>query len=431
MLQLLRRARVPAWALSRDWPLTRGEPALADIRIDAGRIDSICPCGEQTPTDGETWDLAGVPLLPALVDPHVHFSQAFTRTRTRTSALHGGVGLLAGIEAMFKDRATWTHEDLRSRIQRALQLSWEGGVVHLRSHTVWAMSAKAPLAWSVEREMAEEWSDRVVYERVLLARLTACVDMGHAQALAKAVAAERVRARLGAFVHTSTFDVNALRNFFRAAQDHGVGIDLHIDEDLNPTAQGMSAVCNILEELSFESHVACSHACALSAQPESVALHTLDAAAKLPITLIACPMTNLLMGDAASADRTPRLRGFTLVKEARARCIPVLFGSDSAQDPYISIGACDAMETLFAAVLAGQLDAPFDTWTDSICRAEWLNGVRSAKPLAPGAPANLVLFPMADAASFPSRAYERVVLRAGRVASGAVPPQWAAAGPSR
>ena len=127
--------------------------------------------------------------------------------------------------------------------------------------------------------------------------------------------------------------------------------------------------------------------------------------------LTAFNITNLLLQDAATG-RTPRQRGLTLVKEARARAIPLLIGSDNVQDPFCRVGSLDPVEAMQAAVLAGQLDEAFDSWSQALCRADWLG--REPAPHAPaleGRPADLVVFPRAEATAWPSRAAERRVLR--------------------
>ena len=125
------------------------------------------------------------------------------------------------------------------------------------------------------------------------------------------------------------------------------------------------------------------------------------------------PITNLLLQDAAT-DRTPRLRGLTLVKEARERGIPLLFASDNVQDPFCRAGSLDPLEAMQAAALAGQLDAPFDTWSDALCRSDWLQRQPLARASLDGANADLVIFTASDVHSWPSRSAPRVVLRHGR-----------------
>jgi cytosine deaminase len=213
-------------------------------------------------------------------------------------------------------------------------------------------------------------------------------------------------------VHSSNWDAEALRHVFIAAAEAGLDVDLHVDEELNPEARGLATTAAIMRETGFSGRVVCGHTCALAAQPDNEALATLDAVAQLPITLITLPITNLLLQDAATG-RTPRLRGLTLVKEARARGIPVLVASDNVQDPFCRVGSYDPVEALAAGVLAAQLGEPFDDWSDSLCRSDWLRRTPDSAPTLVGAAADLVIFSDADAWGWPSRASRRVVLRGG------------------
>ena len=189
-----------------------------------------------------------------------------------------------------------------------------------------------------------------------------------------------------------------------------------MDEELNPAACGLATTAALIKDMGFAGHVVCGHNCALSAQDQLQALATLDAVAQAGITLVTLPMTNLLLQDAVTG-RTPRLRGITLLKEAKARGIKVLMASDNVQDPFCHVGSYDPLEAFAAGVLAGQLEAPFDVWSESICRADWLRGGLAAHPLQTGSSADLLIFKNSSAWSFPSRSHERVVIRQGRIVS--------------
>ena len=129
--------------------------------------------------------------------------------------------------------------------------------------------------------------------------------------------------------------------------------------------------------------------------------------------MVSLPATNLLLQDAVTG-RTPRQRGITLVKEARERGIPLLFASDNVQDPFCRLGSFDPVEALGTAALVAQLDDPFDTWSQALCRSDWLQRAPApATPTLVGATADLVLFTRADRHGWPSRAAARVVLRDG------------------
>ncbi len=411
-------ARLPRWLLPPDWPLAAdgATPALARIDIAGGQVTRVAPA-QPAATATAGWDVGGAPVLPGLVDAHTHLDKAFILPRI------GAVepGLLGAIGAVIRDRDHWTREDLRQRAERGLQWAWEAGTTHLRTHVDWWDPAAPPLAWEVMSELAAEWRGRLRIEQVALIKLGLFQDRGTARRLAARVAATGAHALLGGFVHTSNWDPAALRELVLAAQAHDLDLDLHVDEELNPAAQGLAHTAALLRETGFAGRVVCGHNCALAAQPEAQALATLDAVARAPITLVSLPITNLLLQDAATG-RTPRQRGLTLVHEARARGIPLLFASDNVQDPFCRVGSLDLIDTMLAAALAGQLDDPFDTWSQALCRGDWLQRTPSAGPSGlVGASADFVVFPTASADAWPSRCAPRVVLRAGRAVGTAAP----------
>ena len=421
----LLNGRLPRWVLPQSWPSINGTVVNADITFENGKVTGLAPHVSEEPpvvAAGEAWNLCGALVLPGLVDAHTHLDKAFTLPRM------GDVtpGLLGAIEAMMADRQTWSHQDIHQRASRALQWAHASGVVHLRTHCDWWEPDATPLAWSVLKELAQDWADRMVVERVSLIPLHLYADRSAAMALAAQVAASGPGAKLGGFVHSTNWDAQALRHLFEAAMAHELDVDLHVDEELNPAARGLATTATLLAEMNFPGRVVCGHTCALAAQDESQALATLDAVADAPITLVTLPITNLLLQDARTS-RTPRQRGLTLVKEARARGIPVLVASDNVQDPFCPIGSFDPLEALSAGVMAAQLPSPFDVWSESLCRSDWLarnSGHNSQKPLQMGSDANLLIFKTADVWGFPSRTHSRVVMQRGRLTHGTAAEEW-------
>ncbi len=409
----LRHARLPRWLLAGGWPEAAGQPALAQLTLRNGRIDAVTPmpaeaAGPAADTDAGVLDLHGAPVLPAFVDAHVHLDKVFTASRIQDVV----PGLLGAIEASGRDVLRWTPDDIRSRAARGLQWACDAGTTHVRTHVNWSDIGPLPMAWPVLDALANAWHDRVRLELVSLTKLSSFARIEDARTVAAQVAATGPHALLGGFVHSSNWSVDALHNLLRAALEHDLDVDLHVDEELHPEAQGLLATAQILRETGFAGRVVCGHVCALAAQPEAVALKTLDAVARAPITLVSLPITNLLLQDAVTG-RTPRQRGITLVKEARARGIPVLFASDNVQDPFCRVGSFDPVDVMASAVLAAQLDAPFDDWSQSLCRADWLQRTPAATPTLVGARADLLVFAHSDASGWPSRATPRVRLRNG------------------
>jgi cytosine deaminase len=410
--------RLPRWLLPSDWPQQGGIPVLARLAIDAGRVRSVQPAAQAPVPSAAAWDAAGTLALPGFVDAHTHLDKAFTLPRMKEVQ----PGLLGAIDAMLNDRVHWTPADVRERAARGLQWAWECGTTHLRTHADWWEPDATPMAWPVMAELAQEWAGRVRLEQVSLIKLPLFEDAAQAMRLAKTVKATGPHAVLGGFVHSTNWSEAALRHLLLAAQACDLDVDLHVDEELNAAAVGLQTTARLLREIGYEGRVVCGHVCALAAQPEAQALATLDAVARAPITVVSLPATNLLLQDAVTG-RTPRLRGITLVKEARERGIPLLFASDNVQDPFCRLGSFDPVEALGTAALVAQLDEPFDTWSEALCRSDWLSRApATARPTLLGAPADLVLFTDADRHGWPSRTAKRVVLRDGRVTQGDATP---------
>ena len=130
------------------------------------------------------------------------------------------------------------------------------------------------------------------------------------------------------------------------------------------------------------------------------------------------PYTNLHLQDSSQREplRTPRLRGIAPVHEARARGVPVAFGSDNHRDGFFPGGDLDPLQTLALAAVAVQLDDAAMVWSHSIGRsAAQVIGLANDAVLRPGASADLVLHPGRNSAEVLSRAATgRRVLRAGQ-----------------
>ena len=415
-IEVLQRARLPKWALPQDWPQHVGQPLLADIHIDKGQISRISPHIETLESSHriQSLDLEGALLLPSLVDAHTHLDKTLTLSRMGPV----GPGLLNAIQAMMHDRAAWTQEDVKTRATKALLMALKAGVTHIRSHCDCWEPGQMPLAWGVLEELSQSWMDQIRLERVALIPLALFKNKDDALFLAQSVKASQNRvpgAMLGGFIHSSNWEPEALENLLFAAQTHELDLDLHVDEELNANAQGLKVLATRVQQTGFSGRVVCGHTCALSQMPEVESLKILDEVAKAGITLVTLPITNLFLQD-AQTHRTPRIRGMTLVKEARLRGIPVLIASDNVQDPFCAMGSYDPMEAFSLGVPMGQLNPAFDEWSELLCRPEWIHSKISPpahQPFGVGAQADLICFTQANTTGFPSQTHARQIIRAG------------------
>jgi cytosine/creatinine deaminase len=343
------------------------------------------------------WQVLALP-----VDPHVHLDKTFLWPRARPAA----PGLFPAIEATLADRAGWTPEDLRARAGQALAEAAAAGLRALRTHIDW-MEPHMPLAWRVLDEAGAE--AQVGLQRAPLAP----VDLLGDPDLGPPIAAEVARTGdgvLGAFLYRHADHAAKLARIFRLAADHGLRLDFHVDEGLEPEADGFDEIVRLTAMHGMGGRVLCGHGCALSIRPADQVARVLADAGKAGVALCVLPATNLWLQDGAPG-RTPRLRGLAPLHEARAAGVEVMFGADNVADPFYPYGSYDAIETLRLACTAAHLDPALwlEAITDAPARALGL----APRRIEAGAPADLLLIRGADWHDALRRPAPRRILRGG------------------
>lgn len=341
-------------------------------------------------------------VLPLLVEPHTHLDKAFTISRCRPEA----PGLFGAIEAMARDKANWTAEDLRTRIESGMHEAWATGCRAIRSHVDWNLP-EVPLAWDIAAEVAQDWHARMPLIRASLSGIDLLGDPDHGPSIAARVAQDGQV--LGAFIYRHPDLETRIPFVFDLAEKHGLLLDFHVDEGLEPEATGLDLIIAEATKRGMGSRTLCGHACSLSIRPD--APKVIEAMARAGVALTVMPTTNLYLQD-MSPDRTPRLRGLAPAQELRAAGVPVLLGTDNVRDPFYPLGLHDPLESLRLAVLAAHLSA--DDWTDAITHASASALGLAPQSLAPGEPADFLLFAAPDVLTALARpGVPRQVFRAG------------------
>lgn len=356
-------------------PLRLPDGRVARLGLEGARIASVMPVQE-------------VPVavaLPLPIDPHLHLDKTHTAHRCRAAA----PGLFGAIEAMDADKAHWTEEDLRARMERALREIRAAGYAAVRSHIDWTAPGE-PLAWSLLPEVAAEVPQLHV-DRAALAPLDLLGDPEAGPAIAARVA--ETGGVLGAFAYRNDDLLAKLARVFGLAERHGLRLDFHVDEGLDPEARGFDAIAALTRRSGMAGRVLCGHACSLSVLSEDDLRQSLESAAEAGLALTVMPTTNLHLQD-MQPGRSPRRRGLAPLQEARAAGLPLCLAADNVRDPFYPHGAYDPLHVLRTAVLAGHLEP-----------AEWLDALTAAPARAmglpvpsiePGAPADILLIAARD-----------------------------------
>jgi cytosine deaminase len=381
-----------------------------DLIVTGTTIASVTAHDPQIHGDG--CDLQGRMVWPCLVDLHTHLDKGHTTPRRPNPD-----GSFRGaLDAVHADHPLWTADDVAARMAFALECALAHGSKAIRTHLD-SLAGLAARTWPVFAEHREAWAGRIELQGVCLVPTELYGGPG-GEDLARIVTEHG--GLLGGFpLMGPDIDAQLLRLLDLAGR-FGRDVDLHVDESLDPAAQVLDRVAEAVRTTGFAGQVVCGHCCSLAVQDEATALRTLDKVAEAGIAMVSLPMCNLYLQDRA-AGRTPRLRGVTLVHEARARGIPVVFGSDNTRDPFYAYGDLDGVELFREAVRIAHLDHPLDGWLDALTTTPaGLMGLSAV--IEPGALADFVILEGRSFSEVLSRPQaRRQVVRQGRVLDQSLP----------
>jgi cytosine deaminase len=391
----LENLTLPGYLAGARADLVRGSLTIAGGRIAADRPDAVAV------------DMRGAIAFPCFTDAHTHLDKGHIWPR---SANPDGT-FLGALTAAGADHAHWSAADLRPRMEFALRCAFAHGTRAIRTHLD-SGDGQERITFPVFEELRAAWAGRIDLQAACLVGCEIVVPDSPFDATADLVA------RHGGILGMATYRLpgvaDQIARFFRMAADRGLAADLHVDETLDPEANTLRLIAERVIADRFDAPVQVGHCCSLSAMPEAEALRTLDRVAEAGIAMVSLPMCNLYLQD-RQAGRTPRRRGITLVHEAKARGIPVSFASDNTRDPFYAYGDLDMLEVLREATRIGHLDHSDADWAAAVNLVPARSCGFDAPSLAPGAPADLVIFRARNWTELLARPQaDRIVLRQGR-----------------
>jgi cytosine deaminase len=374
---------------------------VVDVELVDGIIAQVVPAtGALGFGDVE---LTGQVLLPSFVEPHAHLDKALTASRVRNVT-----GDLAGaISAMISIADELTEADIAARAETALRIHLAHGTTAVRTHVnVGVGVGMRALAALVD--VRERW--RGVVDLQLVALVGHPLDGAGGRDL-------RLALREGADIaggcpHLDPDPDRAVAICLDAAGDAGVPLDLHTDETLDPRKLSLATMADLVTRTGFRHGVTASHCVSLAVQEPAVQQRVSEQAAAAGIAVVALPQTNLYLQGRDHPVGTPR--GLTAVRPLQAAGAVVAAGGDNLRDPFHPVGRGDALEVAALMVTSGHLD-PMAA-LDSVTAAPRLALGLPLVTLVPGAPADLVALPAADALEALGAApAARTVWRGGRV----------------
>lgn len=409
----LKNAHIPVCLLSSEHPeivaqQTREGLSLVDIEIQSGVICRIVPAGTEAHNHPLVWELKGGQVWPCFVDLHTHLDKGHIWDRTPN--LDGTFDCAIAASQTDAEKY-WDEKDIYRRMEFGLQCSYAHGTQAIRTH-IDSAGPHGEISWRVFKTLQAEWSGRLTLQAASLVPLE-YFSTPEGEKLADQVA--EVGGLLGGLVLMQPEMDTHLDRVFTLAKDRRLNLDFHTDESTDPTDITLRHVAAAAIRHQFSGQIVCGHCCSLSVQSPDEVAQTLQLVKQANIGVVSLPLCNLYLQD-RQTNRTPRLRGVTLLHELKQAEIPVAIASDNCRDPFHPYGDHDGLEVFKLSARIAHLDRPYGDWPQTITKtpAE-LMGLPAMGWIGVGLPANLVLFKGRTYGELLSRSqHDRVVLRNGK-----------------
>ncbi|HZY67953.1 MAG TPA: amidohydrolase family protein, partial [Devosia sp.] len=219
-METLRNASVPSAMMGRPG----GDIERVDITLAEGRIASIEP---HAPGPGR--DLDGGLVLPALVDIHTHLDKGHIWPRRPNE---DGTWETALARSVADTVERWSQHDVERRMDFALRCAYAHGTAAIRTH-IESTPPQHEISWEVFETMRDRWAGRIELQAVSLVGPQVLLDRDMLETVANRVAA--AGGVLGGAVRSFGQSREAMLALVESAGKHGLDIDLHADETLDPT----------------------------------------------------------------------------------------------------------------------------------------------------------------------------------------------------
>jgi len=377
-----------------------------DVLLADGVISGIGPSISPTAEMDETIDLTGWILMPSAVEPHAHLDKAFL-----AELIPNPTGdLIGAIIAMESNRHRLDVATIIERAERAARLMASNGYRAVRSH---ADTTTAHGLRSIEAlvEVRRRVADVIDIEIVALCGWPVCGAEGADQRALLVDAMASGADLVGGCPHLEFEAGTAAATDFllQTATDHGVGVDLHTDETLDPSVLGLVELADRVLA-GFAHPVTASHCVSLGMQTLERQHEIAELVAQAGIGIVVLPHTNLFL---QGRGHTPMPRGLTAVAALRAAGVNVAAGADNLQDPFNPVGRACPFETAGLMMMTSHL-LPGDAWDTVTNRAGAVLGIPETQVVV-GAAADLLAVPattLREAIAFGPA--DRMVWRRGR-----------------
>ncbi len=385
----LRNAHIPHYLLGDNCgvnPLLEGL-GLYHLEIKNGKFQQIIAAGDSLEIDSHcpSLDLTRRIIFPCFVDIHTHLDKGHIWRRSPNVD-----GTFArAIESTERDAEVYQREeDICRRMEFALKCSYAHGTAAVRTHIEMA-GARGNLAFEIFTQLRQAWADRLILQGVAMVTTDYYLTSA-GEKLADQMAEQG--GILGGVAYQNPDLTAQLTRLMTLAQNRGLDLDLHVDENGDRRSRVLHQVAAIALKIGFTGQILCGHCCSLGVQSSKQVLETLTLVKKAGIAIVSLPLCNLYLQGRENPTK-PAWRGIPPIHTIEDQGIPLALASDNCRDPFFPFGDHDGLEVLNQSIRIGQLDPPYGRWCAAVNKTPaQVMGLRGYGQLQVGFPADFVIF---------------------------------------
>jgi cytosine deaminase len=323
--------------------------------------------------------------------------------------------LLEGIALWGELKPLLTHEAVKERALRYIDLAVSQGMLAIRTHVdvcderLLAVEAlldvKKTVAPWLDLQLVAFPQDGYYRSPGAVENLERALDLG-----------VDIVGGIPHFERTMADGARSMTALCEIAAERGLLVDIHCDETDDPLSRHIEALTYETQRLGLHGRVAGSHLTSMHSMDNYYVSKLLPLMAEAGVSAIANPLINIVIQ--GRHDTYPKRRGQTRVPEMRKHGIPVAFGHDCVMDPWYSLGQGDMLEVASMGLHVGHMTSrddmrfAFHAVTEAPAKIMHIDGYG----LAPGCNADMVLLQAADPIeAIRLKATRLAVIRRGKV----------------
>jgi cytosine deaminase len=352
-------------------------------------------------------DVSGYVILPAGVEPHAHLDKALLGERVSNPS-----GDLKGaIAATRSAYPTLTPADVGERARRSLRMAVRRGYTAVRTH----VNCEAGIGVEAVRvliEVRDEVRSTIDLQVFAMAGFPITGADGARNWRFLEEALDAGADGVGGAPALDDNPTGAVVRLVRIAAQHGLKVDLHLDETLDPTSLTVRTFAREVADHGLAGRAVASHCVSLGQLDVERAREIAAELADAGVAVVTLPQTNLYLQGRDDETRVPR--GLTAVGVLREAGVTVCAGGDNWRDSFNPVSRIDPLETASLLVATAHLTAQeaYDAVSTSARKAAGF----APGLLAVGSECDVLAVKGADLSDVVADASDdRIVIRRGRV----------------